>query len=241
MQVFSRNTLLSTFLMVLPFMLYGWSSRLHAPPRPSHAPACAGARSPPNGATAKWALLPPQPAAAAAAAAAAAPLTRGGGASAAHNPGPPPPPRAPGFPNPPIAALEQWAATDPLPELRGTCWMLRSAAPKPKDAGPDYPDYLYEACWGDRIKQVPHPYTENRVVMGAFAGWRAPPAGAPERYVQVYSEGTLCEGWGRRETVVKFFCAEGAAAAAAGPRVLEVVEGEVCKYTMSVEAEAACR
>ena len=236
MQVFSRNTLLSTFLMVLPFMLYGWSSRLHAPPRPSHAPGCA--RAPPNGATAKWALLQPPPQQhqpqPAVAAAAFAP-------HAAANPGPPPPPRAPGFPNPPIAALEQWLDSDPLPELRGTCWMLRSAAPKPKDAGPDYPDYLYEACWGDRIKQVPHPYTENRVVMGAFAGWRPAPAGAPERYVQVYSEGTLCEGWGRRETVVKFFCAEGARAAAAGPRVLEVVEGEVCKYTMSVEAEAACR
>ena len=246
MHVFSRNTLLSTFLMVLPFMLYGWTSRLH--PR-SHAPApgCVGgasgsSRAPPNGATAKWALLAPAPALAAlSSATSAAPSSSSSLSHQVYNPGPPPPPRVPGFSLPPIATLARWAEEgDPMPELRGTCWMMRSLGPKPKDAGPEYPDYLYEACWGDRIKQVPHPYTENRVVMGAFEGWRKAPEGsgaAGARYAQFYSEGTLCEGWGRRETLVNFFCAEDAVDS---PRIMEVVEGEVCKYTMRVETAAAC-
>jgi hypothetical protein len=234
MQVFSRNTLLSTFLMVLPFMLYGWSSRLHGS-RSHCSPPLAG-RGAPNGATAKWALLT-APSQAQPPSALAGPAVGSSLVAAHHNPGPPPPPRTPGFPFPPIASLAAWLPSDPLPGLRGTCWMLRSLAPRPKDAPPDYPDFLYEACWGDRIKQVPHPYTENRVVFGAFAGWREPDAGAPERYVQVYTGGTVCEGWGSREATVKFLCEP---SAVHSPRIREVVEGEVCKYTVLVETAEAC-
>ena len=114
--------------------------------------------------------------------------------------------------------------------------MLRSEAPLPKDAGPDYPDYLYEVCFGDRIKQIPHPYTENRVVMGVFAGW-GEGGGGKGGATQLYTEGTLCEGWGKREVSVKVSCD---ASAVASPRILDVQEPEVCKYTMHLVTAAAC-
>jgi len=115
--------------------------------------------------------------------------------------------------------------------------MLRNEGPKPKDAGSDYPDFLYEACWGDRIKQVPHPYTENRVKFGDFLGWRDPPKGSSARFAQVYSGGTLCEGFGSREAVVYFSCD---AEALDSPRIVDVKEGEVCKYEMHVKSAHAC-
>ena len=112
---------------------------------------------------------------------------------------------------------------------------MRSEAPPPKDSGPDYPDYFYEFCMGDRLKQVPHPYTENRVVMGVFSGWGDEPSGGG--FVQNYLNGTLCEGWGRRETIAHFICDE---ESVSSPRIISVEEPDVCKYKMTLATEHAC-
>jgi len=82
-------------------------------------------------------------------------------------------------------------------------------------------------------------------VMGVFSGWgeeASQTSGEKDSkngvgLVQKYLGGTLCEGWGRRETEVHFLCDK---EALESPRILNVEEPSVCKYTMTVATVHAC-
>jgi hypothetical protein len=228
----------SLFWILLPFLWYAWM-RMGSLSQPTpctvhaRAPAAAVALAPSGGGGASWSVSAPQ----------LAPLDRDGAGFGEPPPSalavppvpqqpPPGPPRAPGFPLPPIPALSRWgdgAAAVALAPLRGTCWTLRPQAPKAKDAAPD--DFLYEVCFGDRIKQVQHPIL-GRAVLGVFDGW-----GGEGRLVQLYKSGSVCEGWGNREVQVEVLCDKRADAA---PVLWDVKEPDVCKYAMEVRSAHAC-
>lgn len=111
--------------------------------------------------------------------------------------------------------------------------MLRTTAQPPPDKGaPAHEDFLYEICLGDRIKQVHHPVLE-RVVFGTFSGW----GGAGGAIVQLYSDGTVCEGFGERSATVTFLCDR---KAVASPLLRSVMEPDVCKYDVTIATVHAC-
>lgn len=138
--------------------------------------------------------------------------------------------RAPPIPAPVISTLELWSPSDPMPALRGTCWMLRPVAPPPPDK-PD--DMLYEICLGDRIKQIQHPVL-GRAVFGTFAGFGEPPSGGG--YSQNYVNGNVCEGFGERKARVDFMCDK----AATTPILQSVLEPDVCTYVLAISSVEAC-
>jgi hypothetical protein len=246
-----QSQIRSLFWMLAPFLWYAWMRMSAvAPPAPcahSRPPAAhgGGGGSGGSGGAPSWSVSAPQ----------LEPLDRDGAAFGAPPPSslePPPPPaaaliapagggggggggapraprapRAPGLPLPPLPSLALWGADSALPALRGTCWTLRPQAPKAKDAPPD--DFLYEVCFGDRIKQVQHPIL-GRAVLGVFAGFG-------EGGAQLYKGGSVCEGWGNREVEVAVVCDK---KAVAEPVLWDIKEPDVCKYRMEVRSAHAC-